>query len=89
MTIDGEWMMTVAKGGNCEVMSAESSENCVSGLVWTCGCVDLLGLKRTKQACSCHQKIGLHTWWRRTDRERIEKIHDLMTEGVMVGLVWR
>ena len=37
MTIDGEWMMTVAKGGNCEVMSAESSENCVSGLLWMCG----------------------------------------------------
>lgn len=73
MTIDGEWMMTVAKGGNCEVMSAESSENCVSGLVWTCGCVDLLGLKRTIMSSD-----GQHTYidvvWIQMVRKRSEKI---------------
>jgi hypothetical protein len=39
-------MMTVAKG-EIEVMSSESSENCVSGCV---DCVDLLGLKQEMAA---------------------------------------
>jgi hypothetical protein len=74
------------EGGKFEVMSEESSENCVSGLLWI---VDLLGLKRTNDLGCCVIR-SQYTHVVDTDRrENKRKNHDLMTDCVMISCMWR
>lgn len=73
------------EGGDLNVMSEESSENCVSGVCGLCGFARAEANDHVIRWAAYIHRRGVDT----DGKKKKRKNHDLMTDCVMMRCMWR